>query len=235
MGLFKRLKGRGGLVKSDTPPTNKNVSWLDTSGTQPIVKFFNDATSSWEVVDDNNADSIRGKNVPIPTNTEDGEILSYDFATDSMVWIEDKSGVLINDTSTTSTTEVWSANKINTELGGKQKDVVKSSTPPASPVADDLWLDTSVDPHLLKKYDGTALAWKIVGGNGNATKIQGKPVDAFSPTASEDGHVLTWDNTLGKFVLKPKPQGGGGVYSVNINYQFHAGTITQNITSTSIT
>jgi hypothetical protein len=37
-----------------------------------------------------------------------------------------------------------------------QKEIKKQPTTPASPVTDDLWLDTSATPHILKRYSGSA-------------------------------------------------------------------------------
>lgn len=46
----------------------------------------------------------------------------------------------------------------------------------------------------------------INSAGGDAISIKGIPVDA---TATTDGYVLTYDAVLAKFVLKPKPAGGG--------------------------
>lgn len=46
---------------------------------------------------------------------------------------------------------------------------------------------------------------------GDAISIKGIPVDA---TATTDGYVLTYDAVLAKFVLKPKPEGGGELLQV---------------------
>ncbi|MFD2704621.1 DUF7483 domain-containing protein [Salibacterium lacus] len=45
--------------------------------------------------------------------------------------------------------------------GSAQKDIAQGTTAPASPVADDLWLDTTSAPYVLKRYDGAA--WVNVG------------------------------------------------------------------------
>ncbi|MCS7463374.1 hypothetical protein N0M98_25035 [Paenibacillus doosanensis] len=42
-----------------------------------------------------------------------------------------------------------------------QKEIAKSTSSPASPKTDDLWIDTSITPHTLKRYTGSV--WRDVG------------------------------------------------------------------------
>lgn len=42
-------------------------------------------------------------------------------------------------------------------------DPIQQDTPPASPVDGMLWLDTGVDPPLLKKYNSETGSWELVG------------------------------------------------------------------------
>ena len=42
-------------------------------------------------------------------------------------------------------------------------DPIQQDTPPASPVDGMLWLDTGVDPPLLKKYNSETGSWDLVG------------------------------------------------------------------------
>lgn len=42
------------------------------------------------------------------------------------------------------------------ELGKKENSVIKSNTAPTSPTTNQLWLDTSVTPNILKRWSGTA-------------------------------------------------------------------------------
>lgn len=45
--------------------------------------------------------------------------------------------------------------------------------------------------------------------NGTVIAIQGNPVSSTTLGSSQDGYVLTWDNTLGCIVAKPLPASGG--------------------------
>lgn len=52
-----------------------------------------------------------------------------------------------------------------TDISGKfEKHITRSVSAPVGPVAEDLWLDTSSTPNVLKRYDGTS--WVLVGGSG---------------------------------------------------------------------
>lgn len=42
---------------------------------------------------------------------------------------------------------------------GAQKEIYKGTTAPTTPVDNDLWLDTSVTPNVLKRYDLTTTSW----------------------------------------------------------------------------
>lgn len=45
------------------------------------------------------------------------------------------------------------------QLGNAQKQIAKGTTAPASPSADDLWIDESATPNIMKRYDAPTTAW----------------------------------------------------------------------------
>lgn len=57
--------------------------------------------------------------------------------------------------------------------------VAISDTAPASPAADDLWIDTSLTPNILKRYDGTA--WVVV----NDTTALGERVSSSESSITQ--------------------------------------------------
>jgi hypothetical protein len=44
-----------------------------------------------------------------------------------------------------------------------QKNITQSNTPPANPVDQDLWIDTSVTPPRLKRYVAASSSWQTIG------------------------------------------------------------------------
>lgn len=72
---------------------------------------------------------------------------------------------------------------------------------------------TSSDDEKVLTYDleTQSMVWAVKGAGSDATSIQGIVVDA---TSQVDGHVLTYDAASGKFILKPKPSGGGEYQTV---------------------
>jgi len=46
MGFVRRFIGSG-VIKSESPPTNINSQWVDTSTSTPIIKMFNQDTKEW--------------------------------------------------------------------------------------------------------------------------------------------------------------------------------------------
>lgn len=96
--------------------------------------------------------------------------------------------------------ENW--NIIDTEA---QKEIEKSDTTPNSPILDDLWLDTKVVPHVLKRFDGSG--WLIVGGSafsilkiGSTEIIADSSADTLEFTAGTS-IILTPDATSDKVTI----------------------------------
>jgi hypothetical protein len=65
---------------------------------------------------------------------------------------------------------------------GAQKEIIKSDTAPVNPKIDDLWIDTSVTPHKLKRYNGSS--WVEIGATPPVTSVNGK-TGAVTLTASD--------------------------------------------------
>ena len=64
------------------------------------------------------------------------------------------------------------------ESGGEM--IHKGATPPAAPQDLDLWLDTSTEPHILKKYDAASGTWI------KASPTEPGEIGAISPGEAED-------------------------------------------------
>jgi phage-related tail fiber protein len=77
-----------------------------------------------------------------------------------------------------------------------QKNVYKQTSTPSTPVLDDLWVDTTLTPHVLKRYDGSA--WQQIGGAGSSsvTNVSSSNTDiaVANPTTSP---VLTLNSGTG--------------------------------------
>jgi Alanine-zipper, major outer membrane lipoprotein len=75
------------------------------------------------------------------------------------------------------------------EMNKKQNSIPMGTTAPSAPVLNDLWLDTSSIPYVLKRYDGTA--WQKASPT-NANEIGAEalmPKDSLAPATPFDGQL----------------------------------------------
>lgn len=91
---------------------------------------------------------------------------------------------------------------------------------------------TSSDDEKILSYDfeTQSMVWTVKGAGSDATSIRGIVVDATSPV---DGHVLTYDAASGKFMLKAKPSGGGGMLT-KMSYVTSMKTLNMSLTISTI-
>lgn len=94
--------GRDVAIKSDTEPSDKSYMWLDTSEKPPVLKTWDDDTSSWEVVSDMGSVSESIQMVETSTNaqiqTKADEILS---TVSENHYLKSETDALFNATQTT--------------------------------------------------------------------------------------------------------------------------------------
>lgn len=74
-----------------------------------------------------------------------------------------------------------------------QKNIIKSSTAPINPIVDDLWIDTSLIPNILKRWDGTV--WQEIGTSGNGS-ISVNDHHASGSNQSTTGTINAGSNQL---------------------------------------
>lgn len=67
--------------------------------------------------------------------------------------------------------------------GATNKRITTSANEPKSPQSEDLWIDASYDPPLLKRYDAAAVTWKNIVNYGVTD------VDFYT-----DGFYVTYDD-----------------------------------------
>ncbi|MED3912665.1 right-handed parallel beta-helix repeat-containing protein [Peribacillus simplex] len=104
----------------------------------------------------------------------------------SLITWSNTDGTTINDASTTSTTETWSSNKINVEIGKK------SNTSHIHSISDVTNLQTSLDNKSIIGHKHTLLDLSDVDVSNKA-----------------NGNVITYDSASSKFKSLPLPSGSG--------------------------
>ena len=62
-----------------------------------------------------------------------------------------------------------------------ENDIQVAASAPATPVANELWLDTSASPALLKRWDGTA--WAVCGAHEEVAALQAEMTTALEQTS----------------------------------------------------
>ena len=121
------------------------------------------------------------------SNVADGEILQYDSTSGKWINVSNAGGVQIDDT-TTSTTETWSSNKINTELGNKQGILTTSNG-----------IDIT-NGTITAKIDGDTITFNAQGqmiASVGASSLN--DLTNVNITTPIDGQVLKYNQTTSKW------------------------------------
>jgi len=141
------VKAEPQVTKGTTAPSNPAVGdlWIDTSTVPNVLKRW--TGSAWEKVTPTapaevGAEKQITKSNTAPSNPQAGDLWLDTSRTPHVLYRWDGSS-WVKATPTT-----------HTEVGA-EKQVTKSSTAPSNPAVGDLWLDTSVTPNVLKRWNGS--------------------------------------------------------------------------------
>lgn len=154
------------IPAQSTAPTSPadRQKWVDTSVTPPLLKFW-DATLTTPVwVTVGGSSSIT---VVQTTGTSTTDVMSQDAVTKELATKEpviSTKGTAFNKNFGTAAGTVAEGNHSHADL---EKFIVAQSTAPASPANRQKWVDTSLNPPVLKFWDATLAtpAWVRVGGD----------------------------------------------------------------------
>jgi phage minor structural protein len=118
------------IPKQPTPPYNPKVNdlWIDTSVTPNVLKRYDG--SAWVKITPTSASEVGA----IDTTTFNNQVTSL----------------------TNSIAQKADLTYVNGQLALKENAITKSSTAPSNPTTNQLWLDTSVTPNVLKRWNGSA-------------------------------------------------------------------------------
>jgi phage minor structural protein len=118
------------IAKGNTAPSNPAVGdlWIDTSVTPNLLKRW--TGSMWQKLAPTTASEIGA--VDLSTYNTKVQQLTNDIAAKA------------------------DATWVNGQLQLKENAITKSSTAPSNPATNQLWLDTSVTPNVLKRWNGSA-------------------------------------------------------------------------------
>lgn len=114
-------------------------------------------------------------------------------------------------------------NRLDVLDSGKEKKIPAQSVAPSTPTTGDKYVDTSVTPNVLKRWDGTA--WQTIGGSGSTVTVD----SALSTTSTNpvQNKVVTGELAQRvKTILQ-----GGTTYSPDANGQLSLPTPATPVTS----
>jgi hypothetical protein len=123
--------------------------WIDSSKTPNQWNRYNGSTSAWVLFTPTKASDVGAQKAITAASAAPSSPTIGDF------WLDMSSGVPYRLRRWDGATWIWCTPTTYSDVGA-QKPITIASVAPSSPVSNDLWLDTSALPYVLKRWSGVA-------------------------------------------------------------------------------